>query len=236
MVRVRTKSGPTTSVKAEASTRTGSALDALGVSPAAEKTVRYFVTHPTARPYARELQRKLCLGGASVQRDLDRLTEIGALKRSVDGRLVRYVPQVESRFWRGMRILIADPREPAVLLRDALCDVDGLKAAFVFGSTAKRSAQSDSDVDVFIVEDAATDRKSLYRQLAEAALLLGREVNPTRYTVEKLAERLGNRAQPGSRFVREVLTGPKQWVAGAPDVLAPVALAAGIPVDRVSGG
>lgn len=211
------------------------ALDALGVPASAEKTVRYFATHPTSRPYIRELQRKLRVGGASVQRDLDRLTEIGVLERSEEGRLVRYAPQLGSRFWRGIRFLIADPSNPAALLRDSLCDVEGLRAAFVFGSSAKGTARSDSDVDVFVVEDAALDRKALHRQLAEAAVLLGREVKPTRYTVEKLAERLGNRALPGARFVREVLTGPKGWIAGKPEALAPVALAAGIPFDRVRG-
>ncbi|HEX5436640.1 MAG TPA: nucleotidyltransferase domain-containing protein [Gemmatimonadaceae bacterium] len=210
------------------------ALAALGVPPSAEKAVRYFATHPTARPYARELQRKLGLGGASAQRDLERLTEIGALKRASDGRLVRYVPELNSRFWRGIRFLVADPNEPAALLRDALCDVEGLTAAFVFGSIAKGSAQEDSDVDVFVVEAAATDRRALHRQLAEAAVLLGREVNPTCYTLEKLAERLANRALPGYRFVREVLAGPKQWVAGSPEELTPVGIAAGIPRDRIA--
>ena len=210
-------------------------LDALGVPTSAEKAVRYFATHPTARPYARELQRTLGVGGASAQRDLDHLTEIGALRRVVDGRLVRYVAQPSSRFWRGVRLLIADPDNPADLLRDALCDVAGVKAAFVFGSVAKGTARPDSDIDIFVIANADADPRPLHRQLAEAAVLLGREINPTRYTIEKLAERLGNTALPGSRFVREVLVGPKQWVAGTPAVLAPVALAAGISLDRVKG-
>jgi predicted nucleotidyltransferase len=189
-------------------------LDALGVPPSAEKAVRYFVTHPTARPYARKLQ----------------------LRRVGDGRLVRYVAQPNSRFWRGIRLLIADPNRPADLLRDSLCDVEGVKAAFVFGSSAKGTARSDSDIDVFVVQEVGADPKPLHRQLAEAAVLLSREINPTRYTIEKLAGRLGDSALPGSRFIREVLSGPKQWVAGTPEALAPVALAAGISIDRVKGG
>jgi predicted nucleotidyltransferase len=188
-----------------------------------------------ARPHARGLQRTLGLGGASAQRDLDLLTGIGALKRVPDGRLIRYVAQPDSRFWRGIRFLIADPNNPAELLRDSLCDVAGVSAAFVFGSSANGTARPDSDIDVFVVQDVAADPKVLHRQLAEAAMLLGREVNPTRYSIQKLAERLGNHALPGSRFAREVLAGPKQWVAGTPEALAPVALAAGISLDRLKG-
>jgi predicted nucleotidyltransferase len=219
-------------VSETSSNQPATALDALGVPTSAEKIVRYFVTHPTARPYARELQRKLGLGGGSVQRDLDRLTEIGALERVADGRLIRYVPNPASRFWRGIRLLVADPHEPIPLLRDALCDVKGL-AAFVFGSTAKGSARADSDIDLFIVEVPEMDSKALHRQLAEAAVLLNREINPTRYTVDKIAERLANTTLPGSRFVREVLAGPKRWVVGNPEIITPVAVAAGIPFDRV---
>lgn len=221
--------------KTASSVRSVTAFNALGVPSSAEKTVRYFATHPTAQPYARELQRRLHLGGASVQRDLDRLTQIGALKRLRDGRRIRYVPDLDSPFWRGIRFLLIDPFQPTAVLRDALCDVDGVKAAFVFGSIAKGATEPTSDIDVFVVEEASMDRKALHRQLAEAAVLLGREVNPTRYTIEKIAERLGNRALAGSRFVREVLAGPKQWLVGTPDTLVPVAVAAGISFDRVAG-
>ena len=212
------------------------ALEALGVSRSAERLLRYFATHPRARPYARELQRKLHLGGASAQRDLERLTAAGALKKVSEGRLVRYVPVPDSRFWRGMRFLIADPRQPVPLLRDALCDVEGLKTAFVFGSTAKGSAAPESDVDLFVVEEKHIDQKALYRQLAEVALLLGREVNPIRYSTERLAERLGNKTLPGSRFVREVFSGPKRLVAGTLEALRPLALAAGITLPPEAGG
>jgi len=51
--------------------------------------------------------------------------------------------------------------------------------------------------------------------------------------VEKLAERLGNRTLAGARFVRDVLSGPKQWIAGTPEVLRPLSLAAGISIDRI---
>jgi predicted nucleotidyltransferase len=110
--------------------------------------------------------------------------------------------------------------------------VKGL-AAFVFGSTAKGSARADSDIDLFIVEVPEMDSKALHRQLAEAAVLLNREINSTRYTVDKIAERLANTALTGSRFIREVFAGPKQWVVGSPEVIAPVAVAAGIPLDRI---
>lgn len=85
-----------------------------------------------------------------------------------------------------------------------------------------------SDVDVFILEDSHIDRRTLLGQLAEVGILIGREVNSVRYTVQAVAERLGSPAHPASQFLRELLAGPKRWVAGAADALLPVATAAGI--------
>ncbi|MGH7631941.1 MAG: nucleotidyltransferase domain-containing protein, partial [Gemmatimonadales bacterium] len=93
-----------------------------------------------------------------------------------------------------------------------------------FGSTAAGTARADSDVDLLVVGDSV-DTRALHRGLAEAGLLMGREVNPVRYSRTELATRLAG----GTRFVREALAGPKAWVAGTASVVAPIAIAAGIP-------
>lgn len=98
--------------------------------------------------------------------------------------------------------------------------------------------REDSDVDVLVVEGSCLDRRTLYRNLSEASLLLGREVNSVRYTVDALADRLGDRTHPASGFVHDVLSSPKDWIGGAPASLAPVATvatAAGISREAVLG-
>ena len=109
-----------------------------------------------------------------------------------------------------------------------MCDVPGLEAAFVFGSTANATRHKHSDIDLFVVPGPHLDRRALFGQLAEVALLLEIEVNPMLYTVESVAERLGNRGHAGARFIRNVLEGPKRWVAGDPEILRPLATAAGL--------
>jgi predicted nucleotidyltransferase len=175
------------------------------------------------------LHERLGLSKASLQRDLSGLAAIGALRRVEEGRVVRYAPNIRSRFWQGVRLLLTDAPDPAIVLRDALADVPGVDAAFLFGSMATNAAvRPDSDIDVFIVETPAVDRRALHRQLVEAGMLLGREVNAVRYTPQRLAERLGDAEQAGAQFVREVLEGPKRWVLGAGEALRPLATAAGL--------
>jgi predicted nucleotidyltransferase len=115
-----------------------------------------------------------------------------------------------------------------------LTDVPGVRAAFVFGSTARGTHRADSDVDLFVLEDSEVDRRRMLTQLAEAGLLLGREVNAVRYTPESLAERLGDPSHAAFRFVRDALTGPKRWVAGDPTEIAAVAEAARIPFPELA--
>ncbi len=207
------------------------ALAVLGVASSAVRILRYFLLRPTGAVHARHLQRILNLGAASVQRDLERLLGLGALDRNLEGRLIRYRMVAASPLWTAFRILLGTAADPTTLVQDALRDVRGVQAAFVYGSTAKQTRGKDSDVDVFVVEDANVDRRALLGQLAEAGVLLRSEINTVRYTPQALAMRLGGSPQAGTHFVREVLEGPKRWVAGDPDVLRPLMTAAGVQVD-----
>lgn len=204
------------------------ALALLGVSRPATQLLRYFSLRPDARPHGRYLQRVLSLSGSQIERQIKSLTELGALERIEEGRLVRYAVIPHSRLWSALRALVSERADPGVILREALRDVPGVEAAFLFGSVAKGTARKDSDVDVFILENQVLDHRTLNRQLHEAEMLLNREVNTIRYTTETLAERLGNHQHPARGFVREVLEGPKLWVAGTASSLLPVTTAAGL--------
>lgn len=210
-------------------------LDLLGIAPAASRILRYFLLRPDAEPHARELQRVLRLGGASLQRELERLLALGALERRRDGRYVRYRAVADAPVWRAVAILEAASPDPTELLRNAVTDVPGVLAAFVFGSTARGTQRADSDIDLFVVEEEPADRRTLMTRLAEVELLVGREVDTVRYTPQALGERLGDREHPASAFVRDVLIGPKRWIAGAAAAIAPLAAAAGLPPAALSG-
>lgn len=210
-------------------------LDLLGMPTAEARLIRYFLIRPAARLHLREIQRALNLGGASIQRALSRLVELGALERTEEDGRTLYAVVPRASVWRALRLLESETKDPTPLMRDALTDVQGIEAAFVFGSMATGHTHDGSDIDLLVVEQPSLDRRELNRRTAETGLLLGRQVNTVRYTPEALAERLGNQSDPAWGFVHEVLRAPKKWVAGTADALLPLAMAAGIPRKALLG-
>jgi predicted nucleotidyltransferase len=170
-----------------------------------------------------------------VQRALTRLVELGALERTEEDRRAVYSAIPSASVWRALRLLESETKDPTPLMREALIDVPGIQAAFVYGSMATGDIHDESDVDLLVVEQPSMDRRELNRRTNEVGLLLGRQVNTVRYTPEALAERLGNQSDPAWGFVHEVLRAPKKWVAGTKDALVPLATAAGIRREELLG-
>jgi predicted nucleotidyltransferase len=101
------------------------------------------------------------------------------------------------------------------VVREALRDVPGIQAAFVFGSTVSGGARPDSDVDVLIVEEGMP-LAAIGRATIEAQSLLHRLIDVKCYTPAGLAARLAR----GDEFLRDVIAGPKTWLIGSEDALA----------------
>ena len=100
---------------------------------------------------------------------------------------------------------------PVELLRAAFAGVEGVEAAFVFGSEARGDSGPDSDIDLFILgrDDV---HHAVGRALTEIELLLGRDIGVMEYT----RDRAIGRVRRGSVFFDRVAAGPRLWIAGDP--------------------
>ena len=129
---------------------------------------------------------------------------------------MRYRVQEHSPRWRVLWELVREFADPADVVQDALSDVPGVEAAFVFGSMALGTEIHEaSDIDIFVLgDDLPEDR--LARRTLEAGVLLKREVNPVVMKPEELRDQVSKE----SGFLRAVLEQPKRWVVGSEHVLA----------------
>ena len=90
-----------------------------------------------------------------------------------------------------------------------------IKAAFVFGSVAKRSDTASSDIDVLVLSDDI-DYADVFGALHSAEAKLGRTVNPTVYTPANWRRKRKGR----NAFVVKVSAQPRVFLIGTEEDLA----------------
>lgn len=171
------------------------------------RVVTHFLLHTDGKLHFRALQRHLGLSVHSLQRELARLESMGLIRRKEEDGRVFHAPVAEHPSWTAFQTLVREHADPADVLRDALTSIEGVRAAFIFGSQARGDARPDSDIDLFVVTDSEP-AADFAQALLETQVLLDREVDFKRVTYGRLREKY-------SAFVRAALTGPKKWVVGS---------------------
>jgi predicted nucleotidyltransferase len=178
------------------------------------RLLTHFLVRPDQRLHLRALQERTGMGMGALQRELRRFEALGLVRRVEERGRVYFDPVPGHPSWTAFRTLLREHGDPVEVVREVLRDVPGIKAAFVFGSTARGGARTGSDVDVLIVEEGMP-AAAIGRAMIEAESLLGRSLDVKRLTPAVLAEKL----RRGSAFLRDVASGPKAWLIGSEDVL-----------------
>jgi predicted nucleotidyltransferase len=175
----------------------------------------HFLLHPERRLHFRAIQEQTGLGTGALQRELTRFEALGLVAREEEAGRVYYQAIADHPSWSAFRTLVRQHADPAAVVREALRDVPGIQAAFVFGSTVRGGARADSDVDLLIVEEGMP-LAAIGRATSGAQSLLQRAIDVKRYTPATLAAKL----RRGSEFLQDALAGPKTWLIGSEAALA----------------
>ena len=184
-------------------------LDALFTAPR-QGILAATVMEPDRWWYLSDLARELGVHHATLQRELARLTKAEILVSKRDGNRSYYRANEASPIFPELRSLLAKTAGLADALRVALRPfAKAIELAFVYGSVARASEVSGSDVDLFIVGQVGL--KDLAPALRKAEQRLRRPVNPTIYTRAEFRRKLVS----GSPFLSNVLDHEKLFVIGA---------------------
>ena len=173
-------------------------------SESQSRVLQWLFGQPEREFHLNELRRLTKLGSASLQRELNRLAGAGLIHSERIGNLRCFRANPYSPVYTELLGLTRKTLGAEPLLREALSSLlPTLRAAWIYGSIAKKSETAQSDIDVMLIGE----NLSLGQVLATLLPLedqLGRKINPTCYT---LAEFTRRRAEPDS-FVNRVLTQP----------------------------
>lgn len=166
--------------------------------------------------YATELITLAGVGSGAVQRELARLAQSGLVTIRPVGNQKHYQANPASPIYAELCGVVRKTVGLAEPLRSALAPLASqIKAAFVYGSIAKKEDTASSDIDLMLISDTLSYGDTILA-LQAATEELGREVNPNIYTPQDYAKRL----KEGGSFVSRVMEQPKIWLMGGPDDLA----------------
>jgi len=173
-------------------------------SESQSRVFRWIFGQPDRAFHLSELRRLTGLGSASLQRELNLLAEAGLVQSERIGNLRRFQANPHSPVYNELIGLTRKTIGMEPLLCDALLPLlPRLKAAWIYGSVAKRTDTSQSDIDVMLIGESLP-LADILECLAPLEGQLGRKINPTCYTPADFERR---RSEPDS-FVNCILSQP----------------------------
>jgi predicted nucleotidyltransferase len=186
----------------------GSLASAL-FSPVQGRVLALLFGQPDRRFRTAEIIELVGSGTGAVHRQLQRMAGVGLLTAVSEGNQRLYQANRNSPVFDELRGLVLKTVGLAEPLREALAPLESeIEAAFIYGSVAKGTDRTTSDVDLLVISDAV-DYSRLYEALQKAEALLAREIKPT---LLKRAEWKRKGARDG--FVKRISDQPKLFLIG----------------------
>lgn len=166
---------------------------------------------PEASLHVRELARLTGVSPGSLHRELRALADVGLLLRQETGRQVYYRANQQCPVYEELTGFLRKTAGLVDVLREALTPLaDKIERAFVYGSMARGTEHTHSDVDLMVIGDL--EFADVVLALVPAQATLRREINPTVFSRRDFERKL----KQVDGFAAQVWSGPKLWVAGEP--------------------
>jgi predicted nucleotidyltransferase len=187
------------------------------LNPTRQGILTNLFLRPEKEWYLSELASSLGTGPSSLQREVDALVRVGILEKRVDGRRSYIKANEESPVFPELRGLIEKTSGLVPMLRDAVKKSKGLRLSFIYGSVARGEEGATSDVDVLLVGRLST--MELTPRLRTVETAVGRQINPTVFSLEEFVRKLAEK----NHFLRTVVRNKKIMLAGTEDELEELA-------------
>ena len=186
------------------------------VFPKARRAVLGLVlSHPDRAFYLREIVELTGLGIGHLQREFERLAEAGIIRRFRQGRHVYFQADQTCPIYNELRGIVLKTVGVADEMRRALSPLrKRIRVAFVYGSVARGSENSASDIDLMVVGDLTL--ADVVDAVRETESVLLRPVNPTVYPWKEFTAKLA----AGQHFLTKVMGREKLLLIGGEDDLA----------------
>lgn len=149
-------------------------------------TIGILFSEPSHSFHIRELARRADVSSAMMTKELKTLERAGIVRAERDGNRVYLQANQDCPIFEELKAISAKVIGVGIAgtIADALAGIPGIKQAFIFGSVAKGSDRTESDVDLAIIETPELSRMDFYSRIAEVQQKLHREIVPQFYSVD----------------------------------------------------
>ena len=201
--------------RANATAAHSSVADAL-FTGTQQRVLALLFGQPHRSFYASELIGLARAGSGAVQRELAKLSQSGLVTVKMVGSQKHYQANANSPIYAELHGIAQKTVGLAEPLRDTLAPLARkIRAAFVYGSVAKRQDTAASDIDLMLVSDELS-YGDVFSVLEDVGVRLGRTINPTILTQHEFNKRVKRK----EAFLTRVLAQPKIWLIGGEDDLS----------------
>lgn len=188
-------------------------LERLITSQVRIDLIAHFILNPEGRYHVRGLEKTLDAHYSAVWRELENLEQAGVVLSEEDAGRRMFQLNPEYPLLDELRGMILKTVGAGDRIREAISSLDGVHAAFIYGSYADGQVDAYSDIDLMIIAEANLEEIS--PAISTLEVDLGRPVNVVTYSLQEWRSKL--KAQ--DPFVTAVIKEPKMMIVGSENVL-----------------
>jgi uncharacterized protein len=189
----------------------GTLADAL-FSRTQQEVLGLLYGQPEKSFYINEILRSTGMGVATIKRELDRMEAAGILQRVKIGNQQHYQAEPLCTIFKELRGLVSKTLGVSRVVSDALLPLESrIELAFLFGSIARGTETTNSDIDLMLVGHISLEEVvELTYPVQES---LGRPINPRIYSPDEWQVLLKERGS----FIKDVMKHPRMDLIGNTD-------------------
>jgi len=173
-----------------------------------------FLINPDKPFYMQEIGRIIGKKPGAFQHTLNSLQEEGLLTSEYRANARFFQANTQHPLYPELKKIISKTVGAEGILHDLVKKVKEVKLAFIYGSFAKGTERSNSDIDLLIVGKPQVEAK-LLKEIPQLEKKLQREINYKLYSEKEYRKK----KKGGESFLEEVLSDKKIILKGNPDAI-----------------
>ena len=175
------------------------------------KILQYFFTNPEQESYLREIARKFQEDPSNLSKEMIRLEKENIFASNYKGKQKYYKLNKSHPLFNEFKSIVFKTIGVKGRLENIANEVKGIISAFIYGSYAKNTENSASDIDLFMIINKKKFRENEFLPyIHQLESQLSREINYTYYSLEEWREKVAN----NESFIINMIKEPKIILKG----------------------